>query len=117
MFEHKSAELAPFPVFLRRLAVSLALAVGASAVALGVGVLGYHYIGGLTWIDALLDASMILGGMGPVSPLKNDAAKIFASAYALFSGLFFIGIMGVTLSPIMHRMLHRFHLEDEKSAE
>lgn len=79
--------------------------------ALGVGVAGYHWIAGLGWIDSLLNASMILGGMGPVDPLKSDTAKIFASLYALFSGLAFIGIAGLMLAPFAHRLLHRVHLE------
>ena len=79
--------------------------------ALGIGVFGYHYLGGLNWIDSLLNASMILGGMGPVDPLHSDAAKIFASFYALFSGLAFIGIASLLVAPFAHRFLHRFHLE------
>lgn len=81
------------------------------AVALGIGVLGYHYLGHLKWIDALVNASMILGGMGPVDPLPSTAAKVFASCYALFSGLAFIGIAGVMLAPFAHRLLHSFHIE------
>ena len=78
---------------------------------LGIGVLGYHYLGHLKWIDALVNASMILSGMGPVDPLPSTAAKVFASCYALFSGLAFIGIAGVMLAPFAHRLLHRFHIE------
>ena len=81
------------------------------AVALGVGVLGYHFVAHLGWIDSLLNASMILGGMGPVDPLRSAAAKLFASGYALFSGLAVIGIAGVMLAPFAHRLLHRFHIE------
>ena len=80
-------------------------------VALFVGIAGYHWIAGLKWVDALLDASMILGGMGPVTPLTTNAAKVFASAYALFSGLVFIAVMGIVLSPIVHRVLHKFHVD------
>ncbi len=78
---------------------------------LGVGVLGYHVFAGLSWLDALLNASMILTGMGPVDPMKTTAAKLFASFYALFSGVAFISIIGVLLAPVVHRFLHRFHLE------
>jgi hypothetical protein len=98
--------------FYHRLLRALALAVGIIACSLGLGVLGYHFIGGLKWVDALLDASMILSGMGPVSPLTSDAAKVFASAYALFSGLILIGTMGIVLSPVFHRVLHKFHVEE-----
>jgi hypothetical protein len=82
-------------------------------VALSVGIAGYHFIAGLPWIDALLNASMILTGMGPVDTMKTNAAKIFASAYALFSGVVFISMMGLLLSPIAHRVLHKFHVSDE----
>jgi hypothetical protein len=79
--------------------------------ALAIGVLGYHWIDQLDWVDSILEASMILGGMGPVNPLRNDGAKIFAAGYALFSGLILIGVMGIILTPITHRMLHKFHVE------
>ena len=80
-------------------------------VSLALGILGYHCIAGLGWVDSLLNASMILGGMGPVNPLNTDGAKIFASAYALFSGVVFIMATGVLLSPIFHHVLYKFHLE------
>ena len=76
-----------------------------------IGIAGYHWIAGLSWVDALLNASMILGGMGPVNTLTSVNAKIFASAYALFSGLMFIAVMGIVFSPIVHRMLHKFHID------
>ena len=82
-------------------------------VSLGVGVLGYRYTAGLSWIDALLNASMILTGMGPVSRLDSTGAKLFASGYALFAGVVFIASMGFVIAPIAHRLLHRFHLESE----
>ena len=79
---------------------------------LGVGVLGYHFIAGLNWVDALLNAAMILSGMGPVNTLDSDAAKLFASAYALFSGVAFITTTGILIAPVFHRVLHRFHIEE-----
>jgi hypothetical protein len=78
---------------------------------LGLGICGYHYFEGFPWIDSLLDASMILGGMGPVDTLKTNAGKIFASLYALYSGLALISIAGIMLTPVVHRLFHRFHLE------
>jgi len=80
--------------------------------ALFMGVAGYHWLGGLDWIDSLLNASMILGGMGPVNTLTSPAAKVFASGYALFSGLLFIAVMAIVFAPILHRMLHTFHVKD-----
>jgi hypothetical protein len=78
-----------------------------------IGIAGYRSLAGFNWVDSLLEASMILGGMGPVNPLPNDHAKIFASAYALFSGLIFIAVMGLVLSPVVHRILHKFHVDEK----
>ncbi len=111
--ERKHEKLAPMPVFLKRVAVSFGIACVLAALALFLGIAGYHWIAGLSWIDALLDASMILGGMGPVHELKTDCAKVFASGYALFSGLVFIGVMALVLSPVVHRMLHKFHADEK----
>jgi hypothetical protein len=111
MFENKADKLLPWPRFLRRLVLSVLIASGIVAVALSIGVLGYHGIARLAWIDALLNASMILTGMGPVDILKSDPAKLFASAYALFSGVIFLSAMAVVLAPIFHRFLHTFHLD------
>jgi len=89
------------------------LAFGLIGFALALGILGYRYIAGFTWVDSLLNASMILSGMGPVGTLDSNAAKVFASAYALFSGLVFIGATGILLTPVFHRVLHRFHIEEK----
>ncbi len=78
---------------------------------LGLGVLGYHLLGGLSWLDALVNASMILTGMGPVNVVATVAGKLFASFYALFSGVAFLTIVAVLLAPVVHRFLHRFHLD------
>jgi len=83
-------------------------------VSLIIGVLGYHYLNGLGWLDALVNASMILTGMGPVDPLKNNAAKWFASAYAIFSGVAFLSIIAVLLAPAVHRFLHKLHIEEKE---
>ena len=80
--------------------------------ALMIGVCGYHFTAHLEWLDSLVDASMILSGMGPVDVIKNDAGKWFESFYALFSGVVFITSVGVLLAPVVHRFLHRFHLGD-----
>src|SRR5207248_129334 len=88
------------------------MGLGAIAVALVIGVTGYHYIAHQNWVDSFLNASMILGGMGPVGELKDDAAKIFASFYALFAGLFFIAMLGLLLAPFLHRLAHRLHVDD-----
>jgi hypothetical protein len=103
--------LRPRAVFYRHLARNAARAGGLIAACLALGVAGYHYIAHLRWIDALLNASMILSAMGPVDPLCTTAAKLFAAAYALFSGVAFITIVGVLFAPVVHRFLHKFHLE------
>jgi hypothetical protein len=111
MYENKADKLLPWPRFIRRLVVSALVASAILAVALSIGVLGYHGFARLAWIDALLNASMILTGMGPVDTLKSDGAKLFASAYALFSGVIFLSAMAVILAPIFHRFIHTFHLD------
>ena len=85
-------------------------------IALFIGISGYHWIAGFGWIDSILEASMILGGMGPINPLSTNGAKLFAAGYALFSGLVFIAVMGVVLAPVLHRVMHKFHLDKETSA-
>ena len=112
MFERKHEKLAPADVFIWRLAACIALAGLLAAFALITGIVGYHLLAGLGWVDSLLNASMILGGMGPVDQLTTTSAKVFASCYALFSGLVFIAVMGIVLTPVAHRMLHRFHIDD-----
>ena len=114
IFEKKSQPVAGRWTFLRRLLFYWMISAVMIGLSLGFGVLGYRYFAGLPWIDALLNASMILGGMGPVDPLPSDAAKIFASLYALFAGLAFIGVASVIVAPFVHRLLHRIHLDDEE---
>jgi hypothetical protein len=112
MFEHRKEPLLPRPVFLGRLFRHFCIAAGIVAAALGIGVIGYHSSAGLSWLDSLLNASMILSGMGPVNELQTAAGKWFASFYALFSGVVFITTAGVLFAPVVHRFLHKFHLED-----
>jgi hypothetical protein len=113
MFERKHEKLAPISVFVRRMTTSVVMAGILIAATLFIGISGYHWIAGFDWVDSLLEASMILGGMGPVNPLATAGAKMFASGYALFSGLIFIAIMGIILAPAAHRMLHKFHIDEE----
>jgi len=112
MFERKHEKLAPVSVFIRRIALSLITAGVLVLAALFIGIAGYHWIAGFDFVDSLLEASMILGGMGPVNQLTSQSAKVFAAGYALFSGLIFIAVMGIVFSPIVHRMLHTFHIDD-----
>lgn len=117
-FEHRHEPLAPLHVFRRRMLYSGAITAGIIFISLAIGVVGYRVWGGLeSWVDCLYNASMILGGMGPVAELHSDAGKVFASVYALYSGVMLLASVGVLLSPALHRILHRFHIptdEDEK---
>jgi hypothetical protein len=113
MYEHRTQRLLTRAEFALRVIGHFGYSLLACAIALAAGVLGYHVLGGLNWVDSLLNASMILGGMGPVDPLKTDAAKVFASLYALFSGLLFIGLLGLLLAPFIHRVMHKLHMDYE----
>jgi len=118
-YEHRREPLAPIPVFAGRLLRSFALGLAVVAVSLAIGVLGYRWAGGLSWLDSLYNASMILGGMGPVDtrPVIPDAEKWFASAYALFSGFAILIIAGVMFGPVFHRFIHRFHADLPESRQ
>ena len=97
--------------FLGRVIKFAAFAIGLLMLALGLGVWGYHYYAGLTWIDAFMNASMILGGMGAVDAMPNDASKIFASVYALFSGALYPVLAALVLYPVVHRMMNILHVQ------
>lgn len=111
VFEHRTHRLLPRKAFYQRLGNSLLISCGLLSVALGVGMIGYHFLEHLSWLDAFANAAMILSGMGPLTPLETAAGKFFAGCYALFSGLLFITVAGIMLAPIGHRLLHKFHLE------
>ena len=113
MFEHKGQRLLSRSQFFFRLLWSASVAVGLIVVSLSLGTVGYHVFGGLAWIDSMLNASMILTGMGPVDPMRTTAGKLFAAGYALFSGIIFLSLAAVLCAPLLHRMIHRFHLEAE----
>jgi hypothetical protein len=111
MFEHRSEPLLPRGAFLRRLAGSAGLGAGLIAVSLFIGMLGYHVFERLSWIDSFLNASMLLGGMGPVETPQTYGGKLFAGTYALYCGLAVIAVAAIILAPVVHRILHSFHLE------
>ena len=113
MFERRSEPLLPRRQFYRRMVRSAALGALLVAGSLVVGVCGYRFLEGFSWIDSFLNASMILGGMGPVGELHHPAAKIFASLYAIYSGIALISTSAVIFAPLVHRMIHRFHLEED----
>ncbi len=114
MYEHHSQPLLPRVAFLLRLASHVGIAMGVVSGSLAIGILGYHFLEDLAWIDALVNAAMILGGMGPVDSLHTIAGKLFASFYALYSGIVFLLAVGIIFAPVFHRILHHFHLESGK---
>jgi len=113
VFEHHKQPLASSSEFAHRMLRFGLLTAGIILFSLGIGMLGYHYLESLSWIDSLLNASMILGGMGPVNTLRTNAGKVFASFYALYSGIILLASVGILATPIFHRFMHRFHLELE----
>jgi hypothetical protein len=110
-FEHLSQPVAPLHHYLRRQMRSLGVGLMFIAVGLYIGMLGYHYIVGMSWVDAYENAAMILSGMGPVATPSTFAGKVFAGSYALFSGIAVLAIAGVIAAPLVHRFLHRLHAD------
>ena len=100
--------------FFTHLAKNLVLGILLIACALWIGMLGYHYLEHLSWIDAFLNASMILAGMGPVDPIISNSGKIFAGCYAIYSGIAFLSTVAVIFTPLIHRFLHQLHVPDEE---
>ena len=125
LFESRHEPLAGRKLFIRRVLNYLGLSFAIIGASLGIGVLGYHFTENMPWLDSLLNASMILGGMGPVDIVHTDGGKLFASLYALFSGVIFLVAVGVLIAPVFHRFLHSFHIapddveeaEDEEQSE
>jgi hypothetical protein len=113
IYEHHSQSLLPRKQFQVRLLKHGAVSLGLLIFSLSVGIAGYRVLEGFSWIDALLNASMILGGMGPVNPLVTVPGKLFASFYAIFSGVVFLVGAGVVITPLAHRIIHRLQLEGE----
>jgi hypothetical protein len=112
--ESKNDPLASPMRFLGRVAASLFMAGLVIVVSLVAGMAGYHHFEAMSWTDAFVNAAMILSGMGPVGQINTQSGKIFAGSYALYSGLVIIIATGIVLSPVVHRVLHRFHLDDDE---
>ncbi|MBS1514500.1 MAG: hypothetical protein JSS63_05690 [Bacteroidetes bacterium] len=117
MYENKKQKLISQKAFRSRVIRNLVIFLILLVVSLFIGMIGYHYLGELGWVDSFLEACMILGGMGPVSQPKNDAVKIFAGCYAIFCGVLFLSGITFLISPFWHRELHKFHLADEDDEE
>lgn len=113
MYEHRSKPVLSRKLFVQRLLGHFSIAMIILILSLGLGVAGYHLTEGLSLIDSILNASMILGGMGPVDAIKTPGGKLFASFYSLFSGIIFLAVVGIIIAPIAHRFLHKLHLTDD----
>lgn len=113
-FEHRSQSVIRSRQFFLRLAYSLFISLMLIVVSLAVGMTGYHLLEHLNWLDSFLDASMLLGGMGPVHTPVTWGGKLFAGLYALYCGLAVIAVTGVMLAPVAHRVLHKLHAESGK---
>lgn len=116
-YERRRHPLLPWPAFIRRMLRSAAFGLALVAASLIVGMAGYHVTEGLDWLDSYLNAAMILSGMGPLWSPRTDAGKVFAGAYALYSGLTVLVFAGITFAPLIHRMLHAFHADEPDAAE
>lgn len=117
MYERRSQPLAHPHLFYRRVAASLASGLLIVVVSMLAGMSGYHFLEGLSWLDAFTNASMILSGMGPLEQPQTVSGKVFAGCYALYSGFAVILIAGISFAPIIHRVFHRFHLESSRSKD
>lgn len=112
--DNKPIKHLPLPQFVIKLGRNVLIGAGIILISLLIGMVGYHQLENMSWVDAYLNASMILSGMGPAAELHSDEGKIFAGSYALFSGIIFIVVMALILGPVVHRFIHKFHLEDQK---
>jgi hypothetical protein len=117
VLERRLTPLAPRAVFFRRVAAAVAIAAAAVLVSLAVGMWGYEHFEHLAWRDAFLNAAMLLGGMGPVETPVTNGGKLFAGFYALYAGLVLLVSVGLMLTPVVHRLMHRFHLEEQDEAD
>lgn len=113
MYESYSQPLLGRAAFIRRVLWHALVALAVLGISLAVGMIGYAALAQMSWIDAFLNASMILGGMGPVNDLTNDGAKLFAGIYALYSGLVILAAAGLVIAPVLHRLMHSLHLDDD----
>jgi hypothetical protein len=117
MFEHRTDPLLPWSAFLRRLATSTILGLSLILISLAVGMAGYHGFESLPWLDAFVNAAMILSGMGPLAQPQTNSGKLFAGLYALYSGLAVVMIAGIIFAPVVHRFLHHIHVEKNTEDE
>ena len=114
MYESKAHPVVPRQLFIKRIALHVATAVSLLLLSLAIGMIGYMYFEKLAWRDAFLNAAMLMGGMGPVDAPKSDGGKLFAGLYALYAGLVFLVVVGLVFTPVVHRLMHKFHLQQDR---
>ena len=115
LYEHRGQPLLTVRKFAYRMWQHFLVALLLIAASLLIGMVGYHLLAHFSWIDAFLNAAMLLGGMGPVGDIQTSAGKVFAGVYALYAGLVVIVSTAVLLTPVLHRVMHRLHLEGRGS--
>ena len=114
-YEQRGAPLLPLRAFLRRMARHGTIVLEFAVLSIAVGMAGFHWLAHQAWIDAFLNTAMLLGGMGPVGEIESTGGKLFAGIFALYAGLAFIAAFAVLAAPVLHRLIHRFHVEEHST--
>lgn len=117
MYEHHSEKLLPGRLFLSRVVRHAIFAAAVLLMSLVGGIMGFHYLASQDWLDAYLNAAMLLGGMGPVGAIDRPEGKLFAGLYALYAGIVFLAASAVLLAPVVHRVLHKFHISEKSEPQ
>jgi hypothetical protein len=115
MYEHRTAPVIPWPAFVRRMLRHGGYVLEVMAFSIVLGIVGFHFLAQEAWLDAFLNAAMLLGGMGPVGEIRSTAGKLFGGFFALYAGLFFITSFAILAAPVLHRFLHKFHADEQAS--
>ena len=115
MYEHRTAAVIPWPAFVSRMVRHVGYVLEITAVSIALGMAGFHFLAQQTWLDAFVNAAMLLGGMGPVGEIQSTAGKLFGGFFALYAGLFFITSFAILAAPVIHRLLHKFHADEQST--
>ena len=112
MYEHRTAAVIPWPAFMRRMLRHGGYVLEITTASVALGMIGFHFLARQAWLDAFLNAAMLLGGMGPVGEIQSAPGKLFAGLFALYAGLFFITSFAILAAPVIHRLIHKFHADE-----
>jgi hypothetical protein len=113
MYENRTAPVIPWPAFVRRMLRHGGYVLEITTVSIAIGMVGFHLLAQETWLDAFVNTAMLLGGMGPVGEMQSTAGKLFGGFFALYAGLFFITSFAILAAPVIHRLLHKFHADEQ----